>query len=111
MIDYSRVYLVGGGWARHAGTLYALTLVRGVHASDYHDAICLRLEQMGWTARREFAVVFGDGQGGRIDVVADRDGDRIALELDNRTPRGKSILKLMTMPKHVPTAVLLRSPK
>lgn len=102
---------VGGDWSQHWRLVDYLTYIHRKHAADYHDAIEEALNDHYWTVRREFAVVIGDGYGGKVDIVADKDGQRIALELDNRSPRGKSLLKLATFSRSVPTAVLLRNPK
>lgn len=88
-----------------------LSGIRGDHAGDYHDNVEYALIEAGWSVRREYAVVIGDGLGGRVDIVAQRHKTRIALELDNRTPRGKSLIKLTGFPPEVRTAVLLRNPK
>lgn len=86
--------------------------IKAKHAADYHDEMVGFLESLGWCVKREFPVVLPNETGGRVDIVADHPlGFRIALELDNRTPRGKSILKLETFPARVQCAVILRNPK
>jgi hypothetical protein len=105
------------GWRRgdwHGLSMYlsALADIKAKHASDYHDKVANWLDSLGWQVKREFPVVLPNETAGRVDIVADHKlGFRIALELDNRTPRGKSILKLQTFPPHVHCAVILRNPK
>lgn len=103
---------ISGDWDGLEETIFELESVSSRrHAADYHDAVALHLEECGWKVRREYAVVTGDGHGGRVDIVAAKNFRRIALELDNRTPRGRSIIKLQSFPSHVATAVLLRRPR
>lgn len=79
---------------------------RGKRAADFHDACEIILRRSGWDVSREYPV-----PGGRIDIVA-TDGDHtVALELDNRRPRKKSITKLQSLPGRWITGVLLRNPK
>lgn len=89
-----------------------LQKIRGRHARDFHDAVEKFFRSRGWEVHREYGVSMGYGNAGYIDLVAAKNGIQIALELDNRSPRGKSILKLETLPESEwLTAVLLRNPK
>jgi hypothetical protein len=64
-------------------------------AAAFHAAAEAALGSLGFTCWREVRLsARGDGQGGRLDIVAERHGVRIALELDDRTPRRKSLVKL-----------------
>lgn len=110
MLDPSFIN-IRGDWSRLFGLVRALSGIRCKHAAVYHDEVADLLIRQGWQVKREFPVLIGDGAHGMVDIVADRDGCRIALELDNRTPRGKSLVKLATFPAGVLTAVLLRNPK
>lgn len=78
-------------------------------ATTLHDAVELALGDMGYRVTREYPISDrGDGKGGRVDLMAERDGGaRIALELDFITPRGGSILKLASIPG-VTRVVILR---
>lgn len=101
-----------GDWSDLAALRAILEGVRGhKYAAAYHDAIEGVLRDEGWQVAREWPIVFAEGRGGKIDIVARYCSTVIALELDNVTPRGKSILKLEAMPKHVPCAVLVRNPR
>jgi hypothetical protein len=101
-----------GEWSGLKQYLAAMSDIQAKHAADYHDKVVQFLETFGWLVKREFPVVLPNETGGRVDIVADHPlGFRIALELDNRTPRGKSILKLETFPARVQCAVILRNPK
>lgn len=100
-----------GAWDHFQGTARALVEVQGRHAADFHDNVCAALHHLGWTVTREYHVALPNDRGGRIDVLARRRGWVLALELDNRTPRGKSILKLECLTgENLLTAVLLRNP-
>lgn len=102
---------IRGDWSVFPVLVNALSSIRGKHAAVYHDEVADLLTSYGWDVKREFPVLIGDGVHGMVDIVADRNGRRIALELDNRTPRGKSLIKLATFADGVFTAVLLRNPK
>ena len=110
MLDPSFIH-IRGEWSQLSDLVHALSGVRCKHAAVYHDQVAELLIRQGWQVKREFPVLIGDGVHGMVDIVADRDGLRIALELDNRTPRGKSLVKLATFQADVFTAVLLRNPK
>lgn len=83
-------------------------------AKDAHDAIERIIDAHGWTVHREWEVPDrGDGRRGFIDLVAFRDEERIAVEIDRRSPRVKSIRKLNALRRRDPTwatYVILRSP-
>lgn len=101
-----------GEWKGLQAILVELGNIQAKHAADYHDKITEMLAMLGWVVKREYPVVLPNETGGRVDIVADhRLGFRIALELDNRSPRGKSIIKLGTFPEEVQCAVILRNPR
>lgn len=102
---------IRGDWSAFPALVHALSAIRCKHAAVFHDEVADFLTIHGWDVKREFPVLISDGVHGMVDIVADYDGRRIALELDNRTPRGKSLIKLATFPSGVCTAVLLRNPK
>ena len=62
----------------------------------FHDGIEAALRRRGFVVRREAEVSIREsGRGpGRIDLLAQYHGGFVALELDNRSPRSKSIDKL-----------------
>ncbi len=101
-----------GEWSGLKEHLVAMADIKAKHAADYHDKMVEFLESLGWRVKREFPVILPNETVGRVDIVAYHPlGFKIALELDNRTPRGKSILKLQTFPVRVQCAVILRNPK
>jgi hypothetical protein len=67
-------------------------------ARPFHDALQAALSELGFACDREVRVGDrGDGRPGRLDLVAERDGVRIAFELDDRSPREKSVTKLRSV--------------
>lgn len=106
----NRLIRMRGPWYGHGSLIDALCDVRGNHASDYHDAVEQVLLARGWSVRREYAVASA-GRGGRIDLVGMKGRYLLALELDNRTPRGRSIEKLEGLGSQWMTGVLLRNPR
>lgn len=80
-------------------------------AAAFHAATESALASLGFTCQREARVADrGDGHEGRLDLVAERRGSRIAFELDDRTPRRKSIAKLAGATDCHFRAVVLRCP-
>lgn len=72
------------------------SLQGGGTAAEFHDRAQLALESIGFQVQR-FAVIpdRGDGLRGRLHLLIQRgSGDRLAIELDNAAPRGKSISKV-----------------
>lgn len=64
-------------------------------AAAVHDAAQKALIAAGWLVEREVPVDDrGDGRGGRVDLVARRDGISIGIEIDRETPRRNSVEKL-----------------
>lgn len=63
-------------------------------AGDLHDACEDMLRLDGMSIEREYPVKLPNGTSGFIDLVVSIDGARIAIELDNRTMRTKSVRKL-----------------
>lgn len=109
----ARITDKAGNWDSIPEIFADLTGARGRRAGDYHDAVVHVLERHGFLVRREFPVAMGNGRAGRIDVVASRPDAVLALELDNRTPRPKSIRKLDIFRLEflcATTAILLRNP-
>jgi hypothetical protein len=50
----------------------------------------------------------GDGHGGRIDLLFEANGKRIAIEFDKCTPKKKSLFKLRSLPQPVTKIVILK---
>lgn len=79
-------------------------------ARDFHGEVeaMLRVEG-GWSVRREVVVQDrGDGRRGKIDLVATKDGRTVAIELDCRSPRAKSLRKLEAFNAHERIVILRR---
>lgn len=87
--------------------LSSVTTREAVSAKVFHAAVEHALVNYGWTVRREWPITRSDGQTGRIDLLVVKPF-MIALELDWRTPRGGSILKLIAGQDDWLTVVLLR---
>ena len=104
-----------GPWDRFRVLPRYLCMIRGDSAAVYHDRVEQFLKQDGWYVEREYPVTYTRGNGhsvnGRIDLIARKKGLTMALELDNRSPRAKSIVKLGAMPSEWLTGILLRNPK
>jgi len=62
-------------------------------AAHVHVAAVQQLKNAGFHVYIEWSMPF-DSRGGRIDLVAERDGEWIAIEFDRRKPREKSLQKL-----------------
>lgn len=99
-----------GPWTAMPSLERVLCGSRGRRAADFHDACERILKREGWKVVREYRVILGD-RFGFIDLVAYYGEIQLALELDNRSPRAKSIRKLATFPASWITGVLLRNPK
>jgi len=86
-------------------------LPTNLNAEAFHQATAAALVALGFDCEVEVTVADrGDGHAGRLDLVAERDGLRIALELDDRTPRAKSLAKLAGALDCQLRAVVLRCP-
>ena len=63
-------------------------------AAVFHAAVVNHLFVCGFRVRTEICVELPSGKGGRIDLVAYDNRGAVAIELDNRRPRRKSLDKL-----------------
>lgn len=80
-------------------------------AKAFHDQAEQALALIGFRCSREVVVDNrGDGQRGRLDLVAERGAERLALELDDRSPRQKSVTKLAGVLGGTVRVVVLRCP-
>lgn len=77
----------------------ALSALDGdLSAAAFHAAAEATLTGLGFACRREVQVPDrGDGHTGRLDLLAERNGERIAFEFDRAVPRLKSVHKLATV--------------
>jgi hypothetical protein len=82
------------------------SVTAGGDSAQFHSAVEQALCRAGFTVAREVQVELGDERAGRVDLVASRHGVSVGIELDNRTPRGKSILKLKKLAPDVSALVL-----
>jgi hypothetical protein len=65
------------------------------HAREMQEEVSRALERAGFLVTLEFSTAkLGDSRNGRIDIVASKQGQNVAIELDCRTPRLRSIKKL-----------------
>ena len=60
----------------------------------FQHAVAGRLVVAGWSVQLEVPQPTGT-RNGRIDIVAERNGARVAIECDRQSPRRKSICKLL----------------
>lgn len=82
------------------------------NAKQVQNAIWQALRSLGWRVYREVPVRDrGDGRRGRVDLVALRGGEVIAIEVDGQNPRQKSVHKLRQVPRATFRLVLLRNAK
>lgn len=82
-----------------------------LRAPEFHDAVEQALVALGFACDREVLVADrGDGQRGRLDLVARRGEERIAVELDSHTPRAKSVTKLRGV-RDAARVIVLRHPE
>jgi len=67
----------------------------GVSAKEFEDLVVDIFKKQGYKIKRQVEVPDrGDARKGRIDIVVEKDGNKIALELDWKSPRVKSKFKL-----------------
>lgn len=65
------------------------------NARAAQEEVASWLEGRGYSCTLEVPVADrGDGRTGRIDLVAERGGNRVAIEIDREKPREKSLFKL-----------------
>lgn len=70
-------------------------------AREYQDSILSALKMKGFECSREFKVESRgtpDGYRGFVDIVVEADGERCGIEIDRKSPRKKSIHKLLNGP-------------
>ena len=79
-------------------------------AASFQAAAEVALSEIGFACEREVAVdERGDGHAGRVDLVAERGEERLAIEFDRASPRAKSIKKLSQVSDAL-RVVVLREP-
>lgn len=66
------------------------------HAPTLHSEVIDRLRREAFEVYPEYPTVgLGDVRKGRVDILAVRDGGHVAIELDCRRPKRRSIFKLL----------------
>lgn len=79
------------------------------HAKTAQLEITDHLKRNGFDCILEFCISeYADGKTGRIDIIAIKGTERIAIEVDNRSPRKRSMQKLKNMSDYQ-ALILLRS--
>lgn len=69
------------------------------HAGEMQKEIASALGRAGFSCILEYSTRrLGDIKNGRIDIVAEKHGEGVAIELDCRSPRSRSIKKLKLWP-------------
>lgn len=67
------------------------------HAAAARSACVVALKKAGWSCRTEVKVpTRGDSRRGFVDIEATKEGVIAGIEVDNRNPRAKSAIKLLT---------------
>lgn len=78
-------------------------------AKDFSASVTEQLRRLGFEIQTEYLVKNrGDGRRGRVDLVASRGPDVIAIELDRKTPRQKSVFKVRQVRNATAHLVLCR---
>jgi len=85
-------------FAAGAQAVAAMRGLRGIpdHAFTAHQSVMAALDAAGFVVAKEVGVESPD-EAGRLDVVASKDGGQVAIEIDSRSPRKKSLRKLNRM--------------
>lgn len=94
----------------------AVTVIRGLasvpdDAAVLHDRVETALNAAGFRVVREAPASLPNGATGFVDLLAEFDGQRVVLELDARTPRAKSLHKLLSFDGAWRIAVLRGGPE
>ncbi|HBW7970686.1 TPA: hypothetical protein MFG57_000075 [Klebsiella pneumoniae] len=68
-----------------------------------------KIKSMGYHLQRNFTISLSGGRRGFVDcLVTSPDGQRCAIEVDNKSPRKRSLIKLHQLPEGMSGFVLLR---
>lgn len=74
-------------------------MAAGDDAKAFSRSLQDSLIRFGWALERERRVTDrGDGRYGQVDLVATKDRETVAIELDRHSARRKSIIKLGQVP-------------
>lgn len=71
-----------------------------------HDRLETAFGEADFVVEREVPATLPSGATGRIDLMVEQDGQRVVLELDGRSPRARSLHKLLQFPRAWRIAVL-----
>lgn len=77
-------------------------------ADEWHNYVEEKIKNLGYKTRREVSCPIDEDRNGRIDLLAEKGNLKIAIELDYRVPRTKSIKKVKN---YACGMILLRDPK
>lgn len=100
------VYLQGSLTDELADLLTSLPLC---DAGRFHHLAACGMEKQGWKVKRNFVVPNrGDGRRGKIDIVARRESECVAIELDHVEARAKSLFKLRNFTEATARLVVVR---
>lgn len=76
--------------------------------TSFRLAVALELVRGGWRLVWDVPVDLAEPDGARIDLVAEREGERVAIEFDRGKPRESSIEKLRVFEACTARVVALR---
>lgn len=83
---------------------------RNTKSIDFQNIICNLLKKKRKISRQVWVEDRGDGKRGKIDIIFSYDiGKYVAIQIDNKSPRAKSIYKLKQYQADK-SYILLRSP-
>lgn len=84
-------------WFRGVVPADVLEAVRGATGDDsasFARSVGLAVARLGFVVHRNASVELATGRGGRIDVIAIRGSETLAIECDRKSPRMSSVRKL-----------------
>ena len=95
----------------HAHLISVVTsLPTQASAQEFHNAFSQGMKNLGWCVRNEVSTyVRVLGKVGRVDSLCSWKGYHVGVELDRRSPREKSVLKLEALEANL-KVIILRDP-
>lgn len=92
--------------------LIALLEEQFIHSDDkviFDYVMQKKIKSQGYHLQRNFSISISGGRKGFIDcLVTSPDGQQCAIEVDKRTPRSRSLMKLSELPEGISGFVLLK---
>ncbi|WP_338803604.1 hypothetical protein WDV76_16090 [Xenorhabdus griffiniae] len=94
-------------------TLLEEQFLTAADMQNFESVLVAKIREQGWFLQKNFTVTgLSDGRRGRVDyLITTKDGERCAIEADNRSPRKRSLLKLCELPAGMSGFVLLKDGK